>query len=349
MSGAGEDAAKGVVAAQTNTIQSAHVASSGATLVEFASPDETVAAVRNGEADAVLADKAFLIPIVEQSGGDLVFLGGDVILGDGIGVGLRESDGELKAKLDAAIAELKADGSLNEMIKKWFGGRPRKSGEPARGRRDAPPLIRYVRVLRRSLHAQRFSWLACYLTTGKHLAFYFSFLWCWRCWRWRRRPLWRWAWRGAGETIRPGAAALGGERLYVHSARRAGHHLLSFRADCARSGVEWTRHKIICSDVTEPIRRGNDFVVCAEAKLPLSSAEPWMHDVYGFTLALIAYAIVFGAFAANVLDGALKAVPKGQLEAAQAIGMSPTQALRRVHLPQMWIYALPGCRISGRS
>ncbi len=121
MSGAGEDAAKGVVAAQTNTIQSAHVASSGATLVEFASPDETVAAVRNGEADAVLADKAFLIPIVEQSGGDLVFLGGDVILGDGIGVGLRESDGELKGKLDAAIAELKADGSLNEMIKKWFG------------------------------------------------------------------------------------------------------------------------------------------------------------------------------------------------------------------------------------
>ena len=38
-----------------------HVAESGATLVEFATPEETIAAVRNGEADAVLADKDFLV------------------------------------------------------------------------------------------------------------------------------------------------------------------------------------------------------------------------------------------------------------------------------------------------
>lgn len=50
----------GVVAAQTNTIQAGHVAESGATLLEYATPDETVAAVRNGEADAVFADKDFL-------------------------------------------------------------------------------------------------------------------------------------------------------------------------------------------------------------------------------------------------------------------------------------------------
>ncbi len=121
LAGAGDDVKDGVVAAQTNTIQAAHVASSGATLVEFANPDETVAAVRNGEVDAVIADKAFLVPIVEQSGGEIEFIGGDVILGDGIGVGVRESDGELKEKLDAAISELKADGTLNAMIQKWFG------------------------------------------------------------------------------------------------------------------------------------------------------------------------------------------------------------------------------------
>ena len=40
---------------------------------------------------------------------------------DGIGVGLRESDNELKGKLDAAIAAMKDDGTLNTMIKKWFG------------------------------------------------------------------------------------------------------------------------------------------------------------------------------------------------------------------------------------
>ena len=46
----------GVVAAQTATIQAGYIAEGGATLVEFATPEETVAAVRNGEADAVLAD-----------------------------------------------------------------------------------------------------------------------------------------------------------------------------------------------------------------------------------------------------------------------------------------------------
>ena len=116
----GADLAGGVIAAQVNTIQAAHVAESGATLLEFATPDETVAAVRNGEADAVFADKDFLAPVASESS-DLMFVGEDVQLGGGIGVGLREGDEELKAALDEAIASMKEDGSLNEMIVKWFG------------------------------------------------------------------------------------------------------------------------------------------------------------------------------------------------------------------------------------
>jgi len=117
----GVDLEGGVVAAQTATIQANHVAETGATLVEFATPDETVAAVRNGEADAVFADKDYLRPVVEESGGELMFVGEDVQLGGGIGLGLRESDTELKEKLDAAITSMKEDGSLNELLKKWFG------------------------------------------------------------------------------------------------------------------------------------------------------------------------------------------------------------------------------------
>ena len=60
------DVAGGVLAAQTGTIQASFIASSGATLVEFATPEETIAAVRNGEADAVLADKAYLAPIADE-------------------------------------------------------------------------------------------------------------------------------------------------------------------------------------------------------------------------------------------------------------------------------------------
>jgi len=111
----------GVIAAQTATIQAAHVAEGGATLLEFATPEETVAAVRNGEADAVFADKDYLVPLVEESAGELMFVGDDVPLGGGVGVGLRESDGELKDKLDAAISSMKEDGTLNTMITKWFG------------------------------------------------------------------------------------------------------------------------------------------------------------------------------------------------------------------------------------
>jgi polar amino acid transport system substrate-binding protein len=111
----------GVVAAQVGTIQAGYVAESGATLLEFATPDETVAAVRNGEADAVFADKDYLAPIAAESEGKLVLLADEVQLGGGVGMGLRESDKELKAKFDTAIQSMKDDGSLNAMIKKWFG------------------------------------------------------------------------------------------------------------------------------------------------------------------------------------------------------------------------------------
>lgn len=108
----------GVLAAQTNTIQAAFIAESGATLVEFATPEETIAAVKNGEADAVLADKAFLTPIAEADP-DLMMLEKEELLGGGIGLGLRESDAELKETFNAAIATMKEDGSLNALLEKW--------------------------------------------------------------------------------------------------------------------------------------------------------------------------------------------------------------------------------------
>ncbi|KAA9009880.1 transporter substrate-binding domain-containing protein [Histidinibacterium aquaticum] len=121
--GASEDAdwETGVVAAQAATIQAAHVAEGDAALIEFATPEETVAAVRNGEADAVFADYDYLRPIVEASGGELSFVGEPVPLGGGIGMGLRESDTELQETFNAAIDSMKEDGTLNEMLVKWFG------------------------------------------------------------------------------------------------------------------------------------------------------------------------------------------------------------------------------------
>lgn len=107
-------------------------------------------------------------------------------------------------------------------------------------------------------------------------------------------------------------------------------------------GIEYIRHITLCPDWTDPVRQGNDFIVCRAAKMPLGDSPQWVHELYGFFLALVGFSVVFGAFAANTIFGALNAVPKNQLETGEAIGMSPRQIFRRIHLPQMWVYALPG-------
>lgn len=110
----------GVIATQSNTVQAGYVAETDADLLEFPTPDETIAAVRAGEADAVLADGDFLRPIVEESS-DLEFIGDPMHIGGGVGMGLRQSDNELRETFDAVITEMKEDGSLNALLIRWFG------------------------------------------------------------------------------------------------------------------------------------------------------------------------------------------------------------------------------------
>ncbi len=106
--------------------------------------------------------------------------------------------------------------------------------------------------------------------------------------------------------------------------------------------LEWMRHKTLCPDWTENIRQGADFVVCQAAKLPQGDSPQWVHKTYGFALAVFTFAIVFGAFASNVLFGAMQAVPRAQIETAEAYGMTRRQSFWRILVPQMWVYALPG-------
>jgi polar amino acid transport system permease protein len=65
-------------------------------------------------------------------------------------------------------------------------------------------------------------------------------------------------------------------------------------------------------------------------------------EVNAFAAGVAALSVVFGAYAMEVFRGAIIAVPKGQLEAARAIGMRGTLILRRILLPQVWRFALPG-------
>ncbi len=57
--------------------------------------------------------------------------------------------------------------------------------------------------------------------------------------------------------------------------------------------------------------------------------------------AFIALAVNESAYNAEVIRASLESVPKGQIEAANALGMTYFQALRRVILPEAIVVALP--------
>ena len=64
--------------------------------------------------------------------------------------------------------------------------------------------------------------------------------------------------------------------------------------------------------------------------------------INGFVVAIFVLGFVQGAYATEVLRAAIQAVPIGQIEAAKAYGMAPLLLFRRVTLPAMLPYAIPG-------
>ena len=186
-------------------------------------------------------------------------------------------------------------------------------------------------------------WFACYLTSATHLSFYWAF--------------------GVvivlllvTAPVALGLGMLGALALRSRAAplRWVGHVYVNivrgvpdivfflFVPIALGQGIEWVMHQINCPDWDQPIRQGTDFIVCREAKVPPVGAPAWVRDIYAFGMAVTAFALVFGAFVANTLHGAMQAVPRAQIETAEAYGMTRAQAFRRIILPQMWVYALPG-------
>ena len=186
------------------------------------------------------------------------------------------------------------------------------------------------------------AWLSCYLTSGTHLLFYGSFGTVLLLLAITAPVALLFGFGGAMASRSRIAPLRWFGKIYTSMVRGIPDILFFLFVPIALDqGFEWLRAKMLCES-DAPIRQGNDFVVCAAAKLPLSTSPPWVHDTYGIFLAVIAFSVVFGAFAANVLYGAMQAVPHAQLETAEAYGMTQRQVTRRVLIPQMWTYALPG-------
>lgn len=187
------------------------------------------------------------------------------------------------------------------------------------------------------------NWLLCYLSTGKHLAFYASFLTVLLLLAITAPTALLFGFGGATAARSRFAPLRWFGKAYIAIVRGVPDvAFFLFFVIALDQGIEWLRHQVKCPDWVEPIRQGSDFLVCPQAKMPLGSAPEWMHETYGFALAVITFAIVFGAFTANVLYGAMRAVPHGQIETAEAYGMTNRQTFWRITVPQMWVYALPG-------
>ncbi len=114
------------IGVQGGTIQAAYAEAnlaSGNTVVTFTTADQNMADLMAGNVDTILADGAYLEPVVAASNGAIEFVGEDILIGGGVGAGLRKDDADLKTKVDDALTALKADGTVDTLIAKWFDGK----------------------------------------------------------------------------------------------------------------------------------------------------------------------------------------------------------------------------------
>ncbi|AGH36185.1 ABC transporter permease [Acinetobacter baumannii] len=65
-------------------------------------------------------------------------------------------------------------------------------------------------------------------------------------------------------------------------------------------------------------------------------------DINPFVAGVITLAFIYGAYFTETFRGAFQSVPRGQIEAAMAYGMTPWQVFHRILFPQMMRFALPG-------
>ena len=75
----------------------------------------------------------------------------------------------------------------------------------------------------------------------------------------------------------------------------------------------------------------------------VAESQGWDYiDVPPFTAGVLTIGFIFGAYLTETFRGAILAIPRGQVEAAQAYGLSRSKVLTRIVLPQMVRHAIPG-------
>ncbi|QTG16964.1 ABC transporter permease subunit (plasmid) [Agrobacterium tumefaciens] len=84
------------------------------------------------------------------------------------------------------------------------------------------------------------------------------------------------------------------------------------------------------------------FLVFYGGTVALSGLFDTYVEVDALTAGIFALSFVSGAYLTEILRGALHTIPVGQFEAAKSLGFRQGITFRKIILPQMFSYALPG-------
>lgn len=109
------------------TFAKAHWENEGVKVVPYQDQNQVYADLKSGRLDGtlVLAPAGQSGFLSKPDGEGFAFVGApvrdDKILGSGIAYGVRKGDDALKAKLNAAIEKVKADGTIDKYAKKYLG------------------------------------------------------------------------------------------------------------------------------------------------------------------------------------------------------------------------------------
>jgi polar amino acid transport system substrate-binding protein len=125
---ANPDSVKGkIFGVQTSTIHANFIQKyfgSTATIKTYDTQDNCDADLAAGRVDLVMADSIALADFMKTDAGKDFEVKAtapkDPILGSGVGGGIRKDDSELRQKLNAAIAAVRADGTYDKIAKKYF-------------------------------------------------------------------------------------------------------------------------------------------------------------------------------------------------------------------------------------
>ena len=174
-----------------------------------------------------------------------------------------------------------------------------------------------------------------YLTNGKHLAFYSSVQYTLIAALAGGLFTLLFGLLGAGARLSRFRVLRGVGLIYTNMVRGIPDVLfILFFPLAFEQGVEWLRAQYVCSAA--------DIAANAGQWPPCDSANWLLGTPEYLALASVTLGLVYGAFAANVIAGAMRAIPPGQIEAARAYGFSAAQVFWRFRVRQMWAYALPG-------